>query len=119
MNLNFTCKDGRIHSTLITDEKGDAIKGITSFTVTGDNSSATARATLSFMRVPFEFSKVEMNRAGGNPVGTVKYLCGCMRNYFSRKDAPLDSETCQFHGDHILFSRVNARPDLVQIEGSK
>jgi len=115
MRLNLT-SNGTLHGTSIRDESGEAIKGITGFRLTCDVEHQPV-LEVSFIRVPFEIS-MELRRAGGEAVGTVTYLCGCSRNYFAVKDAPADGERCPFHGDHVLVSRVNVRPEpLVQIVG--
>lgn len=106
--------NGTLAGTSLRDENGEPIKGIMGFSLTCDNVK-DPRLTVSFIKVPFEIS-AELRRAGGNPVGTVQYLCGCNRNYFSETDAPKDGERCPFHGDAVRFSRVNVRAEeLVQI----
>ena len=109
--------NGTLASTSIRDENDEIIRGVTGFQLTcnGENSLGLQ---VSFVRVPFEIS-MDLRKSGGGPIGTVSYLCGCIRNYFSDKDAPEDGELCPFHGDAVRFSRANngSRP-LVKIEGT-
>lgn len=69
---------------------------------------------ISFARVPIEMD-LEINRKGGSALGSVRYLCGCVRHYFSQKEVPAADEKCPYHGEAVQFEKRNVQTSTTKL----